>query len=315
LNLADFFDPNDYAIAYQNIDNSAGTYMLAASVKGNFTGFEGTKAIFTMTFHVIYDPCYPNAAECWIEFDPAHRQLVNHENDAISPELGWKDCKYKIVTTKPMLEVRDAADGDNYIQVDTYYPGATFFDVEVWILNGVKVHDFYVEVHFDATLIHADSVIIATYLKPPYTAYQWWTNNVAGWAKVRVVQDPSVPLQNCSGLLFTIRFVVVHAIFYTIPGPHHLTCDITIDTSSYLSVRCPAPAIQYVPGDVGTIKTTYVFNPLPGDLDLDGCVIVLDLQLIRDNYLKIPVAYDITGDSKTDIFDFVFVALRFGTCI
>jgi hypothetical protein len=316
LNLPDFFAPNDYMVAFEEIDNSAGTYLLAASVKGNFTGFEGTKAIFTMTFHVIYDPCYPNVEQCWIKFDPAHRKLVNHENSAISPELGWKNCKYKIKTTKPMLEVRDAADGDNYIQVDTYSPGQTFFDVEVWLLNGVKVHDFFVEVHFDASLIHADSVVIADYLKPPYTVYSWVTNNGAGWVRVRVVQDPSVPLQNCTGLLFTIKFEVVHAIFYTIPGPHHLTCDITIDSTSYLSVKCPTPFNQVVSaGDLGTIKATYVFNPLPGDLDLDGCVTVLDLQLIADNYLKIPVAYDITGNGKTDIFDFVFVALRFGTCI
>jgi len=314
LHLDDFFAPNDWRIAYENLDNSAGTYMLAASVLGNYTGFEGTKAIFTLTFHVIYDPCYPSTAWTWIEFDPSHRKLVNHLDNSITPELHWKDCKYTINTVKPTLEVRDAADGDNYIQVDSNNP-QTFFDVEVWLLDGVKVHDFYVQVTYDKTQIEAIEVVIADYLKPPFIKYEWSINKGIGTVYVRVAQDSSVPLQNCSGLLFTITFKVVQAIYYKIPGPHYLTSDIAIGYGE-LSVMCPAPFIQKTSDtNVDTIKATYVYNPLPGDLDMDGCVTVLDLQLITDNYLSSPAKYDITGDTVTDIFDYVFVALRFGTCI
>jgi len=313
LNLADFFAPNDYYIAINTIDNTAGTYELAATVKGNYTGFSGTKAMFTMTFHVKYDVCYPDSASTWIEFDPAQRQLANHLGNAISPELGWSpDCRYVINSVKPMLEVRDAVDHDNLIKVDKNVP-QTYFDAEVYLNHGVKVYGYYVEVKYNTTHIEAVSVTPADYLKPPYTIYSWSIDKGSGIVCVEVIQDPSVPLQNCSGLLFTIRFKVVQAIFYTIPGPHELMSDISVNYA-WLLVKCPNPRYQTTTGnELGTTKATYLYNPLPGDLDFDGCVTVLDLQLIADNFHKTPPKYDITGDHQTDLYDLVFVALRFGT--
>jgi hypothetical protein len=312
LNLASFFAPNSYFIAKNEIDNTAGTYRLSATVKGNYTGFSGTKAIFTLQFHVIYDPCYPNDAWTWIEFDPLQRQLANHLGHSVGPEMGWNDCYYKISTVKPMLEIRDPVDGDNTIIVHKNAPQPTYFDAQVWLLHGVKVHDYYVIVDYDETQIEAMSVTIADYLKPPYTAYTWWISKGVGLVYVWVVQDSSVPLQNCSGLLFTIRFKVIKAIYYTMPGPDHLTSDITIAVGTYISAKCPTPILQYYPTDLGVVKAQYIYNPLPGDLDYDGMVTVLDLQLVADNYNSAPAKYDITGDGKTDLYDLVFVALRFG---
>jgi len=312
LELDDFFAPNDYFIAINQIDNTAGTYQLVATVKGNYTGFEGTKAIFTVTFHVIYDPCYPNQNTSWITF--SYAKLMNHLDQRIYPELGNQNCKYKITTVKPMLEIRDAATGGNTITVHKNAPQQTTFDVEVWLLHGVKVHDYYVVVDYDPTQIEAFDVVISNYLKPPFIIYAWWISVGAGKVYVQVAQETSVPLQNCSGLLFTISFKVVDEIFYTIPGPHHLTSDITIDYAE-LSVKCPNPFLQKTTdGNLGSIKATYIYNPCLGDLDYDGCVTVLDLQLIAQNYGPTAI-YDITGDGKTDIADLVFVALRFGTCL
>jgi len=59
-----------------------------------------------------------------------------------------------------------------------------------------------------------------------------------------------------------------------------------------------------------------VYNPLLGDLNYDGELTVLDLQLILDHYCSIwPLGYDVTGDAYTDIMDLVFFALRFGNKI
>jgi hypothetical protein len=211
-----------------------------------------------------------------------------------------------------MLEVRDAVDHDNLIKVDKNVP-QTYFDAEVYLNHGVKVYGYYVQVAYNTTQIEAVSVTIADYLKPPYTTYYWSIDKGSGIVYVEVIQDPSVPLQNCSGLLFTIRFKVVQAIFYTIHGPHELMSDISVNYA-WLLVKCPNPRYQTTTGnELGTTKATYLYNPLPGDLDFDGCVTVLDLQLIADNFHKTPPKYDITGDDQTDLYDLVFVALRFGT--
>ena len=306
LNLDNFFAPNSYYLGMNVIDNTAGNYHIVATVKGNYTGFSGTKAMFTMTFHVIYDPCYNNYNDSWIYF--SYAVMSNHLMQNIYPELGYWNSYYIITANKPMLDIRNHADGTNRVQVDKNVP-QTYFDVDVFLVDGVKVHDFYVVVKYDPTQIQADSVVIGDYLKPPYTVYAWWLGY--GQVYVSVAQDSSVPLQNGTGLLFTIRFKVVQAIYYKTGGPWYLTSDITIDSPSYLSTYCGTIWTQSISNNLlGYNKCTYVYNPLLGDLDFDGCVTVLDLQLIIDNYHT--SNYDVVTDSDTNLFDLVFVALRFG---
>ena len=306
--LDEFFGGKDYMVYIEEVDNTAGYYWLVASVLGNYTGFEGTRPIFTLTFHVAYDPCYPDVEATWIRF--SYVKLVNHEDQVISPELGSHGCYYIIRSVKPIIELRDASDGDNTVIVHKNAPEPTYFNVEVWLLDGVKVHDYYVKIDYDETQIEAVDVTIGDYLKPPYTTYYWIINKGSGYVVVKIAQDPSVPLQNCSGLLFTITFKVVKTIYYKMCGPFHLTSEIKVE-EAWLSVKCPDPRRQEYPVHLGAINLDYVYNPLPGDLDADGQVTVLDIQLIVDTY-GLP-DYDITGNGKGDIRDIVFVALRLGT--
>lgn len=313
LNLASFFAPNGYFLGINEI--GSGYYHIVATVKGNFTGFTGTKAMFTMKFHVIADICYNNERTTWIEFDPANRLLSNHLGNPIAPELGWKDCFYKVKANKPMLEIRDHADGDQFVKVDWLVP-TVYFSVDVFLLDGVKVHDFYIEVSYNTAQIEVDTVVIANYLKPPYAAYAWWYGG--GLVKVWVAQEPSVPLQNGTGLLFTIKFKVIQGLIYTTGGLSFLTSQISINYGE-LSTYCPDPWLQttYL-GLLGWTGVTYIYNPLPGDLDMDGYVTVLDLQIIIDNYRTGIAMYDIVSGgsgAQPDLYDLVFVALRFGTSI
>ena len=316
-NLADFFYPNDYfpkPDGMIKINNMFGTVQIVATVKGNFTGFSDTKWIFKLKFHVKYDPCYPNKEHGDIKF--SYVKLVNHLDQEITPEIPAGKCIYNITTVKPWLEVRNAVDHTDFVKVDKNDP-QTFFDVEVYLHSGVKVKDFKVKVDFCKFQINAVSVALASYLKPPYTTYSWQIDNTHGWVEMEVVQDPSVPLQNCSGLLFTIRFKVVCAIWYKEHGPFTLESAISISYGE-LSVICwCGPYYQTTTNTLLGSKTChYTYNPLPGDLDYDGEVTVLDLQLIIDHYgWWGPWGYDITGDWRTDIMDLVFVALRFGNKI
>lgn len=319
LNLATFFAPNSYFLGFNEIDNVAGTYHIVATVKGNYTGFSGTKAMFTMTFHVIYDPCYPNTENTWIQFLPASRAISNHLGQGIAPELGYLDTYYTISAPKPMLDITNHADGTHQVKVDWNVP-QVYFDVDVSVKDAIKVHDFYIVLTYNKTQIEADAVVIANYLKAPYTAYTWWFDKPNGKVYVWVVQDPTVPLQNGSGLLFTVKFKVVATLFYTTTGPFVFSSIISVDDASYLSVTCNAgPYNQSVSaGWLGFTPVNYLYNPLPGDLDFDGYVTVLDLQLIIDHWGHIDPTdhtYDIVDNGITDLYDLVFVALRFGTSI
>jgi len=309
LNLDAFFAPNAYFIAKNEI--GVGYYLIAATVRGNYTGFSGTKPIVTMEFHVIKDACYPQVLSSSIYFEVL--LLSNHLGNSIWPELGYTNSYYQITAPQPTLEIRNAIDHTNVVTIQKNVP-TSYFDVEVYLHDGVKVHDFWVQVTYNAAQISAESVVMGNYLKAPYTIYHWDTS-VAGVVTVQVVQDSSVALQNGSGVLFTIHFKVVGTKIWTTASPGPLTSFITINYA-YLSVMCPTLAYQQTNtyggnGYLGVLSNCqYNYNPLPGDLNFDGVVNVLDLQLIADNYHT--PTYDIVSNGDTDLYDLVFVALRFG---
>jgi hypothetical protein len=305
LNLAAFFAPNAYFIAVNTVNNVAGTYELAATVKGNFTGFSGTKDIVTLTFHVINDLIYPGSFWKYIGF--SQLQLQNHLGNFIWPELSWTGTWYNLNTVMPMVEIRNQADHSNLVKIDMNVP-QQFFNVEGVLHDGVQVEDFDIVVYFPQALINVVSITIGTYLQPPFITYYAHFDNVAGFFEVWVVQDPSVPQQNGTGLLFTVQFKVVNQIYYKLTGPFTLPGVIQI-TYAKLST---SSGDQYYP-TVGVINCNYVYNPLPGDLNFDGRVDVLDLQIIADHWNM--AMYDLFGDGKCDLNDLVFVALRFGTHI
>lgn len=319
LNLANFFAPNAYFVGFNVIDNVAGTYHIVATVKGNYSGFSGTKAIFTMTFHIIYDPCYPNWVDEWSPYFSL-TSISNHLGNPTAPELPYGNTEYIIHAPKPMLDITNHANGTHEVKVDWNVP-QVYFDVDVSLKDGIKVDDFYIVLNYNPVQIEADSVVIANYLKAPYTAYTWWFNKPAGKVYVWVVQDPTVPMQNGSGLLFTVKFKVIAQLFYTTTGPFVISSVIDVDGTSYLSVKCDVgPYHQEVGGNgyLGFTQLNYLYNPLPGDLDFDGYVTVLDLQLIIDHWGHIDPpdhTYDIVDNGITDLYDLVFVALRFGNSI
>jgi hypothetical protein len=302
LNLNAFFYNNTPFVAVNHINHSAGTYELAASIQGNYTGFSGTKAMWTMTFEVISDAIYPNAPGCSIYFQ--YGRIQDHLAADIQPEQGWYGCWYQLNTVQPVVEVRNAADHTNLVKVDKNVP-QQFFSVEAVLHNGVQVEDFDVVMTFNPLYINVVSIAIGTYLQAPYTTYYAHFDNVAGYLEVWVVQDPSVPEQNGTGVLFTVQFKVVQAIYYTLIGPFTLNSVISVTTATLSTSQ----GTQNMP-NVGVTNCNYVYNPLPGDLNYDGKVDVLDLEIISNNWGT--SNFDLFGDGRCDLDDLVFVAMRFG---
>jgi hypothetical protein len=320
LHLDDFWSeaPEGYFIAKNVINNTEGTYWLSATVKGNHTGFEGTRSIVTITFHVIYSPCWNINVTDRIWF--CSLTLLNNDGECgeeIFPEYVG-GATYDIKPPKPVLALVDANDGDHHVIIHKNNPQTTF-DVDVWLYYGIKVEDFRIEIWYNATQLGVVGVIMGDYLKPPFTKYTILQGEFGpgphegkGYVFVEVVQEgppQGAPLQNCSGILFTIRFKVIQSIFYHIcgiSGPKELESNITIHPSSRISAKCPEPVLIWP----DRVDLMYTYNPLIGDVDYDGEVTVLDLQLVADHYCT--SLYDITGDGHTDIKDLAVVALNFG---
>jgi hypothetical protein len=73
---------------------------------------------------------------------------------------------------------------------------------------------------------------------------------------------------------------------------------------------CPSYK-EIFPPVLGTVDALYIYDPIPGDLNMDGVVNVLDLQLVAGDYGS-STTYDLNGDSKVDLIDLVIVAINFG---
>ena len=308
LYLDDIWGEGNHFVAANDIDNAAGTYYFSGTALGETTGFEGTKVFATLHFRVIYEPCYnPPEHKKWFRFSFTYT-FVNHLEQGIRAEM-VHSCRYIIEAVKPMLKMTPTE-----VVIQKNVPEQTF-EVQIWLENAVKVKGYAVAIMYDPTKIQVVSISVSDAFPGPYLEKFVEVDNTVGWAGVWVHQDISAgaPLINGSMvLLYTVTFRVVQAIYWT-PSTPYLVDNIIFDTSNcWLWAMCPTQIIQDIPSStLGIDKdTVYYYIPLMGDLNFDGEVNVLDLQLVADHYNT--GEYDITGDGKTNIFDLVKVARNFG---
>jgi len=318
LNLQGFWEevPEGAFVAKSFYDNTAGYYWLSAVVKGNHTGFSGTRWVVTIEFHIIYSPT-AEIGKITDAITIGPLTLLNNNGTygtQITPELA-SGTWYYITPPTPMLEIKDAYDGDYQVIVHTW---PITFDVQVWLKYGIKVKDYTVYVMYDNAQIEVVTVTMGTYLKEPYVTNGWSKGIGAplpggqAWVKVEQEEECTVPPQNCSGILFTITFKVVKGFYWTF-NQHDMHSWISVWLGgSSISVVGGQPCSPIYPVTIVPGKTDclFLYNQIIGDLDFDGEVTVLDLQLVADHYDT--GKYDINNSGHTDIFDLVIVSLNFG---
>lgn len=285
---------------------SAGSYQLVATGLSPTPSFNGTETVVTLTFHIIYDPCY-----LWPYYKktPIDLKINNLANSKGEPMTPWNHhgSYYRIDAIQPILEIR-GPDGTNTIVAseDGYE-----FDVTIWILNAIKLHDWHAKIYWDGTLLEATSVIIhEDFLTGPYETIYYdidWNN-----VEFIVVQKTGATPVNGNGTLATITFKVKQSYIWT-KGSAPLYSFVYVGwTESFISVKCPDYAeIRVSTGDLKRIRADYYYKAIPGDCNKDGIVNVLDLQLVAGEYGQ-SSTYDLDNSGKVDLLDLVIVAINYG---
>jgi hypothetical protein len=274
-------------------------YWLAASATApTVTGFTGKATLVKLTFQIKYNPCYPDTCST-----PIHFVGVKLSNSTADPIPVWiQDGLYQILSSKPKLEMRLAT-----TVVHKYQD----FAIEIWLLNATKVHDYAFEIRYNTTILDTANVIIHdTFLPGPYDIKFLKINETEGSIHVELQEACTAPLANGNGLLVTITFRVAKAEIWK-KGQNNTLYSLIKFESWKLSVKCPEPRIQE--GNLVSVSNAnYWYVPVPGDVNSDGVVNVVDLRMVSMKWdstdPEILKLVDLNSDGNVDIYDLVLVS-------
>jgi len=181
------------------------------------------------------------------------------------------------------------------------------FDVKVNVTTIVNLHAFEFNLTFNPAMIEASTVNVEPFFNGSYNIVEATIKNEKGFVFVQV--DLIDPPANGSGTLARITFRVKKGVVS--PDPP-LACNLAFYDSKLLKV-----------GDVeidhDVVDGTYSYEPIEGDLNMDGIVELYDLVRTAQAFgLKLgdpgwdPYA-DLIRDDVINILDIIVVASNFGS--
>jgi hypothetical protein len=237
-------------------DNSIAEYRLALSARGNVSAFTGNATLATLTFVILYEPLYPNNVTSNLGL--VDTLLSRSQNLTVAEPIvhlaynGTYMCNYtlpKIMLAQPEYVVKRVPKD---------------FDVNVTVTYVINLEAFNFTLTYDPNLLillYNDSRI----LLGTSGGISWNNGSVSGYAR------GITPPVNGTATLATIRFRALGVVWNTVNGSG--SCALAF---SYTNLTEPGGApIEHV-----AVNGTYVYKPVPGDLDMSGKVDISDLAAV-----------------------------------
>jgi hypothetical protein len=307
----------DFVIA-EEVDNLMGTYTQAVTAIAPANGFNGSAAIANLWFHIEANPCWPAQEEVVLAIEGAMSDSCTTEIEQCDPEFGY--LKFKAI--QPTIKMLPP-------KIQKWIVGDTF-TVQIEVQDVVKMKSFHLEIYYGVDQITTDeqNVWIKDFLPPPYEL-TFIDTTTPGVIIIQAWIPCEKPAVNGTGEIVGITFTVLDPWGGAIPDyefvePHDWmpqNCTQSIDIAGFIDVYCPMyremilhvdvavkqPLPDDFPGEIGV----YFFTPIPGDLNYDGHVDIVDLSAIAAEYGTTDADMDLNGDGVVDIFDVVIVAKNF----
>lgn len=187
------------------------------------------------------------------------------------------------------------------------------FTLQINVTNAVNTQAFNFTIYYDSLVLNCSSVSSGELAN----AFTVTVDNTNGIVEVNAAGLPV----NGNRWMMNITFQAINATIWKEGLANKLEGKIWFHQA--LLGFADGSTLQYVEGGVNQIgvnSIAYTFLPIPGDVNNDGTVDVLDLRTVAAYYGKTSAdpewleasKYDLTNDNIIDIFDLVIVAANYG---
>jgi hypothetical protein len=283
-----------YFVGKNETNEALGRWWCAVALTPNATTFSGNATLATLTFKTTYDPIYPQNVTSLLHFadtylSDANAQPISHL--AI-------DGEYHLYSTKPKIQVKPLTHISK--KVETFSMNVTVSDI-------VNLYKYEFKLSYNTTLLDALTLSVGPFLQPPYLIYKFSIDNVAGVVTLGVASSVPASPANGSGVLATITFKTIPIVW---PDPPQNTTLHLYDTLLVTNLGVSVPH--------DTVDGLYGYKPIPGDVNSDGGVDVVDMRLVSRAWGTRPgdpywdPRADLNRDGLISIFDLVLVSKNLG---
>ena len=310
----------DFVVS-ESVDNATGMYKQAVTAKAPAEPYDGSAQVANLWFQITTDPCYPYNYTSILKLNytnmtDSHGYPIDHLQ---------KHGYFKIFSVRPNVSIE--CEGEKEI---TNWIVDKTFTVDLILTDIVKMKGFYVELGWcDCLETNYQNIEVTYFLPSPYELYQMNINNTILTVQVKALAEK--PAINGTGTILRVTFKANNP-WGDVPPyrpvgaqylPENCTCKIWI-IKGWIDVYCPEyRRMEFYNSSYGVqVKNdcSYAFTPVPGDLNLDGAVDVIDMSAIsqwvgydsEDPEWTDCRGYDLNRDEHVDLFDVVIVATNFG---